>query len=206
MYSFHVPITTVHDTPDESSECVTEGLMGEDYSILEDIDDSWLKITLRSDSYTGYIKRPCASSKLNTNYRVCSRTTLLFTTPSIKSRVVWRIPFNAQLEIVDSKETDFKTTADGLYVWHTHVCPVSTIDKRSPIELIESCFLDAPYLGAVVRHRVLIVRVWFNLCFKLAAILCLEIATSKKTRLKRWQTMNSDNAAIWCFGPGMSVC
>ena len=140
VYSFHVPITTVHDTPDASSECVTEGLMGEDYSVLEDVDDGWLKISLQRDNYTGYIKRPCASSKLSTNYRVCSRTTLLFAAPSIKSRVAWRIPFNAQLEIVDSKETDFKTTADGLYVWHTHVCPVSTVDKRSPIELVESCF------------------------------------------------------------------
>ena len=146
MYSFHVPITTVHDTPEESSECVTEGLMGEDYSILEDIDDSWLKITLQRDNYTGYIKRPSAISQLYTNYRVCSRTTLLFAAPSIKSRIVWRIPFNAQLEIVESKETDFKATADGVFVWHTHVCPVSTVDKRSPIKLAESCFLNAPYL------------------------------------------------------------
>ncbi len=146
MYSFHVPITTVHDKPAEHTECVTEGLMGEDYSILEETDNDWLKISLHRDHYTGYIKRSFEPAQQQTNYRVCCRSTLLFEAPSIKSRVIWRLPFNAQLEIIDSAESDFKLTVDGLHVWHTHVCPVATIDERSPVELIESCFLGAPYL------------------------------------------------------------
>lgn len=146
MYSFHVPITTVHDKPAEHAECVTEGLIGERYSILEEAGNDWFKITLHRDNYTGYIKRSIACAQVQTNYRVCSRSTLLFDAPSIKSRVVWRLPFNAELEIVDSADPDFKVTVDGLHVWQTHVCPIATTDKRSPIELVESCFLGAPYL------------------------------------------------------------
>jgi len=143
--SFHTSVTFLRDKPDEQAECVTEGLYGEDYIALNEVDHQWQLIRLIKDGYEGFIEKPENTDHVDTNYRINRRSSLLFARPSIKSKVTQRLPFNAELGLVDHANTEFLETTDGLYIWKDHVSPLKVSEAEDPVTLALENFLGAPY-------------------------------------------------------------
>jgi len=95
---------------------------------------------------------------VDTTHRVCARSTLLFEAPSIKSCVIWRLPFNAEIAIdgdptVNDQGHAFAMTTNGYYLWQSHIKPLTVEDSHEPVALAQAIFTGAPYLWGGRTHN-----------------------------------------------------
>lgn len=106
---------------------------------LKPIDDTFLECTLKTDGYTGFIKRSDYESaglrEAHTNltcYIVKNLATFLYTQPSIKHPDAIYIPRGSRIYVdhhapqnitFENEKSDFWQTDEGAYVWKAHLAP-----------------------------------------------------------------------------------
>lgn len=149
LYRVRVTITSVLSRPAAEAMCTSEALYGEIVEVLSHYGD-WMAIRQQRDGYEGYVLA-ChlqaidpAICLANTHW-VVHRSTLLFQRADIKSRMMHRIPFGAELTLTDTVTSSFSKTACGHYVWTAHCLPLTVHYPSSPLELAKSLFLGTVY-------------------------------------------------------------
>ena len=150
-YRVNVPISGVMAEASHQAHCVSEALYGERVTIIGHKDD-WAAVRQHHDGYIGYMPiahlepLPAQDNEANVpTHWVHQRSTLLFQAPDIKSPVMQRIPFAAQLTLNAPANTPFSQTSCGLFVWHAHCLPVQQAHSSDPIQLARTHFLGTPY-------------------------------------------------------------
>ena len=174
QYRVGSSVLPVHATPSSGSERTSECLYGEivryktpssaqlERLLPEDSDsgtsehpntpdENWLEITLARDEYSGFVQRAhlipfSVSDDLAATHRVRTTSTLIFAEPSIKSCVLERVPFLAQLVCTKPCDEDFYALDTGGFIWCDHVSAIDQIMAESPLELARVHYLGSPYL------------------------------------------------------------
>ncbi len=91
------------------------------------------------------LQAPDPATSLASTHRVIQRSTLIFQHADIKSPLMHRIPFGAELTLTDTVSDSFSQTACGHYVWTAHCLPLSEHYPSGPLEQARSLFLGTVY-------------------------------------------------------------
>lgn len=174
------------ESPQTGAQQVNEGLWGEILHILSESDNGYVECCLEHDRYRGFVlqkhiagegARPDSDSvePIPEALLVVARSTLLFSEPDIKSRVVHRLPLLSRIFTASSNyvpvmgsviESDaqsaacstqerFVPTSDGCYALIQHLRKIKEhrqatakqgANRDALIDWAESLFMGAPYL------------------------------------------------------------
>lgn len=148
IYKVSAPTVTLYEAASCNARASSECLFGERLEALDKIED-WLKVKCLQDGYEGYVRDIALQSspdQKTATHWVQTRSTLLFSDASIKSPVVYRLPFQSRLSIDDNECGAFSRTVSGHYVWRNHILEVDKQSPLDPLQLAHSHFLGAPYL------------------------------------------------------------
>ena len=157
-----------------NAECISECLFGERLFIAElptDQQDAkkstrpdsfttdtpalsenkgWVHIQAQRDGYTGFVQTAYLQSEDSgeppATHRVCATSTLLFDAPSIKSRVLHRLPLLSHFVAIASSDSSFYTLDSGGFIWREHALSIDQAFSGSPLALAQAHFMGAPYL------------------------------------------------------------
>ncbi len=155
--------------PDKDAECTNECLFGErverfaqatdnpdvlDPRAQDSIDrqqqNDWLLVRANRDNYCGYIQRRhlqvVDSTSADPTHRVATRSTLVFSEASIKSRVLHRLPFLSHISVASAPAANFVQLTTGGFIWSEHLMQIHSCWQGPVLQLAESHFLGAPYL------------------------------------------------------------
>lgn len=155
--------------PDHDAECSNECLFGERVSLIspeakhthnhvhsgqtscaDEQHSDWVHVITQRDRYSGYVDtnhlHAIANDSSRPTHWVCSRSTVVFSTASIKSRVLHRLPFLSKVTSHDTAHPPFVELVTGGFVWDQHVSTIDTTIDVAPLQLALSHFLGAPYL------------------------------------------------------------
>ncbi|MCK5923705.1 MAG: SH3 domain-containing protein [Methylococcales bacterium] len=96
---FALPVTDIKAAPDPAAETIRQGLYGEPITVIE-TGPGWTRIRNLRDGYEGYVSTasPGACDHANTHW-VATRATLFFREPDIKSPVLHRLSFGAEIDL-----------------------------------------------------------------------------------------------------------
>lgn len=148
-YRIKTALATIKAEPDENAANTSEGLYGEWVDVISS-QDNWRHIRLHRDGYDGFIAEHNLESipdeSVSATHVVDSRSTLLFSKPSVKSPVVMRLPFRAHLCVAETIDESFSKTDTDHFVWSSHIAASGTQHRLTPLQLAQSHFLGAPYL------------------------------------------------------------
>ena len=110
----------------------------------------WVHVRAERDDYTGYMQRTdlqaAPTEQWQPTHWVAQRSTLVFTEPSIKSAVLYRLPFLSKLCVEAQHKQSFIALQTGGYIWATHVLTCDQFIKKNALQLAQTHFLGAPYL------------------------------------------------------------
>jgi len=148
-FRVNCPVSAVLAEPVHGAMRTSEALYGESVQVLSD-EAGWCHVCLLKDGYEGYMRRDELDSSeiaaLENTHRVCQRSTLLFAEADMKSQVRHRIPFGAEVSLVEHSGTPFSRTRCGHFIWSAHCLPLSDDHPATPLALASSVFLGSPYL------------------------------------------------------------
>lgn len=145
---FVFPITDIKASAEATAETTSQALYGESVTILE-ADTNWSRIRNRRDNYEGFVDTSSMRPKLHTStHWVATRATLVFAEPDIKSRLLQRLDFGAEIALCNEPvvANHFRQTADGGFAWHTHYLPVDTAMTDDFVDIARAHFINTPYL------------------------------------------------------------
>ena len=110
----------------------------------------WVHIRAQRDGYTGFVQTAHLQREdpklAPATHRVCTTSTLLFDAPSIKSRVLHRLPLLSHFVATASSDSPFYTLDSGGFIWREHALSIDRPFSGSPLALAQSHFMGAPYL------------------------------------------------------------
>lgn len=149
-YRIAQPIAPILAEPDNAAMRTSEALYGESLEILSR-HGQWCQVRLLKDHYEGFVaadqlQAEATVNSLPSSHRVASRSTLLFSQADLKSQLLHRLPFGAELTLTDVAGTPFSQTACGYHVWTSHCLPLSECHPLTPLQLAQQVFLGTPYL------------------------------------------------------------
>ena len=112
--------------------------------------EGWGRIRMQRDGYTGFAQTAHLQREISdlapATHRVCTTSTLLFDEPSIKSRVLHRLPLLSQFVATASSDSPFYTLDSGGFIWREHALSIDQPFSGSPLALAQAHFMGAPYL------------------------------------------------------------
>ncbi len=143
------PVSPVRAEPHGDAMRTSEALYGESVQVLSE-QAGWCHVRLLKDHYEGHMHRDHLSGSetaaIVTTHRVCQRSTLLFAEADMKSQVRHRLPFGAELSLIEQHDSPFSRTGCGHYIWSAHCLPLGADHRAGPLALARSIFLGSPYL------------------------------------------------------------
>ncbi|MFK7861441.1 MAG: NlpC/P60 family protein [Granulosicoccus sp.] len=165
-FQLNVPRSPMRVAPDHDAECSNECLYGESLlvaaqsahkaaqlgqaSCSTDQSSQWVRVIAQRDSYTGYVEKShlqiITDNRVLPTHWVCSRSTLVFSEASIKSRVMNRLPFLSKITSQETTQPPFRALLSGGFIWDQHLIEMGHTMDVSPLELAQTHFLGAPYL------------------------------------------------------------
>jgi len=119
-------------------------LFGERLQVLES-SDAWYRVKNQRDRYVGYVQiSDLIVAEVEATHWVAARATLLFSADDIKSPVVRRLGFGAEVII---KTLNFPwAELDSGFIWGAHLLPCDEALPLSPLAVAQRFFTGAPYL------------------------------------------------------------
>ncbi len=105
-FTNNFPVINLHKNPSTKSEIVTQMIYGESFSIYQK-NKEWLKIKIKEDNYTGYIKNKRYSNYLQPTHKVSVLKADIFRHPNKKTRIN-QLTFNSKVKITDNKNRFFQ--------------------------------------------------------------------------------------------------
>lgn len=147
MMRFIKTSTLMKESPDESTQTVSEGLFGQAVEVLGTC-GSWCRIQTRRDQYEGFVpESTIGSDAAETTHWVRNRATLVFDKPDIKSQVQSRLLFGSEVSVTAANlEDQFAELASGGFVWKQHLESMGIALDDSIVAIAEQHFPGAPYL------------------------------------------------------------
>lgn len=110
----------------------------------------WVHVRAERDDYLGYMRQADLQSapieQWQPTHWVVQRSTLVFTEPSIKSPVLFRLPFLSKVCAEQHQSQSFIALETGGYIWATHVLPCDQFIQQNALQLAQTHFLGTPYL------------------------------------------------------------
>ena len=110
----------------------------------------WIHVRAQRDGYTGFVQKAYLQSdethQAQATHRVCATSTLLFEEPSIKSRIMHRLPFLSHLICTIQSDGPFYQLATGGFIWRQHTLSIEQPVSYSPLEIAQAHFIGAPYV------------------------------------------------------------
>ena len=97
-----LPIVNLYKRKYSNSKIETQLLFGDDFKVIKNYTD-WKKIKIKSDGYTGFIKKKKFSKIIKPNYKVSVLKARLFSNPSINKKLKIFIPYQARLKVIEKK-------------------------------------------------------------------------------------------------------
>ena len=97
-----LPIVNLYKRKYSNSKIETQLLFGDDFKVIKNYTD-WKKIKIKSDGYTGFIKKKKFSKIIKPNYKVSVLKARLFSKPSINKKLKIFIPYQARLKVIEKK-------------------------------------------------------------------------------------------------------
>ena len=99
-------VTNLHKKPSIKSEIVTQMIYGESFSVSKKV-KKWLKIKIKEDGYSGYIKNKKFSKFLKPTHKVNVLKSKIFIQPNkrVKSG---EISFGSKIKVIENKNNFFR--------------------------------------------------------------------------------------------------
>ncbi|MEE9319151.1 MAG: NlpC/P60 family protein [Granulosicoccus sp.] len=145
---FVLPVTDVKASADTTAETTSQALYGESVKVLE-TNKHWSFIRNQRDDYEGYVDSRSTGPKSHiSTHWVATRATLVFAEPDIKSRLLLRLGFGAEVSLSNEPVVakHFRQTVDGSFAWHAHYLPTNTVMTDDFVDIARAHFIHAPYL------------------------------------------------------------
>lgn len=116
--------------------------------LVQEQDAHWARIKTVRDGYEGFVQASAYKrSDVSTTHWVCTRATLMFEQPDIKSRVTQRLLFGSELVVDDAFADDrFVRLECGHFIWAAHCFRHDNTLNYSMAEIGQQHYLNAPYL------------------------------------------------------------
>ena len=95
-------VTSVYKKPKIKSEIVTQMIYGDSFSISKK-SKKWLKIKIKEDGYTGYIKNRKFTEYFKPTHKVCILKSKVFSLPN-KSKKIKELSFGSKIKVIDNKK------------------------------------------------------------------------------------------------------
>lgn len=123
-FKLGVPVSSMYGMPDNHTQRTNEVLFGE-YLHQTDISNNthteWIHVEAARDGYAGYILTNhlvrADDNSMPVTHKVSARSTLIFSEPAIKSRIIQRLPFGARVSVLGIDDLPFYPVDSGGYIW-----------------------------------------------------------------------------------------
>ncbi len=119
-------IVNLYKKPSIRSEIVTQMIYGESFLILKK-NKKWLKIRIKEDGYTGYIKNRKLLKFLKPTHKVHVLKSKVFKLLN-KRKGMSEIPFGSKIKVIDNKKKFFKFSKG--WINKSDLKPISYKDKN----------------------------------------------------------------------------
>ena len=108
IFSNNYPIINLYKKPSSKSEIVTQMIFGEAFEIILK-STKWIKIKIKEDNYTGYVKRRKFISYLKPTHKVFSLFANIYKKPNFKNKI-GKLPYVAKIKVdkINSKFAKFQ--------------------------------------------------------------------------------------------------
>jgi cell wall-associated NlpC family hydrolase len=121
----------------------TQALYGERVTVYDE-EEGWCWAQLERDSYVGWIAANTLWSRVyRPTHRIRTPRSFIYPRPSIKDPPLLAVPLDAELEIVETRES-FAVTSEGGFVFASHLSPLA--EPASDFVAIAETLIGAPYL------------------------------------------------------------
>jgi len=97
IYSNNYPIINLYKTANSKSEIVTQMIYGEGFKIINK-SSRWLKIKIKEDKYTGYIKNKEFISYIKPTHKVSVLFAKIYRSPNSKNKIA-KLPYASKIKI-----------------------------------------------------------------------------------------------------------
>ena len=99
-------VTNLHKKPSIKSEIVTQMIYGESFSVSKKV-KKWLKIKIKEDGYSGYIKNKKFSKFLKPTHKVNILKSKIFRQPNKRGKSS-EISFGSKIKVIENKNNFFR--------------------------------------------------------------------------------------------------
>jgi hypothetical protein len=108
LFSSNFSIVNLHKRPSSKSEVVTQMLYGETFRIISK-SKKWIKIEIKEDRYTGYIKIRKFISYLKPTHKISTLSANVYKKPNFRNRI-GTLPYVAKIRVdeINSKFAKFQ--------------------------------------------------------------------------------------------------
>ncbi len=139
------PVSDLKKRADKTSELETQCLFGENVSLLEEKND-WGYCKCELDNYYGWIRLSELGEVVNSDYKINTSLTHVYSEPDIKSNILNSLYFNSKISIIKKYKNWSKVSInknDG-YIYNRHITKLNNVD----IDFVKTSklFLNTPYL------------------------------------------------------------
>jgi cell wall-associated NlpC family hydrolase len=133
----------VHEAPRGDAQMISQALHGEQIDVYEEA-EGWAWGQLCDDGYVGYVPAGALSGDLAAaTHKIIVPRTFVYWRPDIKSVPAECLTLEARLA-VEAEEGDFLRTANGAYVYKTHVAELGI--WAPDFVAVAASLIGAPYL------------------------------------------------------------
>jgi len=136
------PIASVLKRPEMDAMQLTQALMGERVTLLEDL-GAFAQVQLTRDSYVGYIESAALTADIvETTHRVAVPSTIIYPQANLKTRPVQFVGMNAEVSVIGT-DGKFAGLATGGFIFADHLA-AKTVHEKDFVD-VAAQFLHTPY-------------------------------------------------------------
>jgi cell wall-associated NlpC family hydrolase len=97
IFSNNYPIINLYKKPSSKSEIVTQMIYGETFRVINK-SSKWMKIKIKEDNYSGYVKRRKFISYLKPTHKVSSLFANIYKKPNFKNKI-GKLPYISKIKV-----------------------------------------------------------------------------------------------------------
>ena len=119
-------IINLHKKPSTKSEIVTQMIYGDSFSLAKKT-KKWLKVKIKEDNYTGYVKNKKFSQYIKSSHKVAVLKAKIYKFPN-KRNEIGKLTFGSKIKVLD-KKANFLKFEKG-WISSKNIKPISYKEKN----------------------------------------------------------------------------
>ncbi|MGV6872355.1 NlpC/P60 family protein [Pseudochelatococcus sp. B33] len=141
------PLAPLRREPHSAAALDTEALIGERVEAAGDDGEGWVRVTLLSDGYAGYLPASALGEPVEATHRVVVPRTFVYPGRSIKLPPLAVLPLTGRVSALAAEEQFARIRGDfgEGFVYGAHLAPVAAAWESDFVTVAER-FLGVPYL------------------------------------------------------------